>query len=520
MINPEKLVLSIYKKISFKTKFAFFSSIIISLITHLFYFTNHLLNHDGVNHLFGSIVSIDQGRWALEYATILNSHTDLSFVIGVACIFYIALTTCLTIKLLNIKSKLGILFVSMFLTVFPSISSLFLYRYGADGFMLGMFLSTLAVYLVHRYKYGFILGILVLILTTAIYQTYLSYFIGLSTLVLYKKILENPFSLKEWLLKVAKNIITALFGFILYMISVSLSLKISNTSLTSYKNINNMGKIDLSALPNQIVSLHLRLINFFYKGSFIKNNLFVEILYGIIFILICYFLIRKIINNRIYKDKIRMCLVIVVSLLFPTLISIIYLFGAASVHLIMLMSYVNIFLLLIVLMEPYLISKKEKSKINVISLYLACIALIFAAYNFYIVDNKIYLKVYTVYENSFAFANRFAMRLETFGEFSPDREVAIIGMIPNNNYPITKPWFSDVYNVTGLGKADYVYTSSTGKEIKNFLRDWIGLMVKQTSKENIQKIKETEEFLDMSLYPSENSIKLINGVVVVKMSEG
>ena len=47
----------------------------------------------------------------------------------------------------------------------------------------------------------------------------------------------------------------------------------------------------------------------------------------------------------------------------------------------------------------------------------------------------------------------------------------------------------------------------------------IGVNIKTTSEKDNQEIIENEEFLNMKVYPSKESIKIIKGIVVVKLSD-
>ena len=53
----------------------------------------------------------------------------------------------------------------------------------------------------------------------------------------------------------------------------------------------------------------------------------------------------------------------------------------------------------------------------------------------------------------------------------------------------------------------------------NFYKRYFGMELTMCSREEYENIIETEEFKNMPVFPNDNSIKIINNIVVVKLSE-
>ena len=71
-------VLKYYKtKIRKEYKIAFYSTLIVALLVHIYKFTNTLPNHDSLYNYYSTQNIIGSGRWALSLACGISSYWDL-----------------------------------------------------------------------------------------------------------------------------------------------------------------------------------------------------------------------------------------------------------------------------------------------------------------------------------------------------------------------------------------------------------------------------------------------------------
>lgn len=98
-------VLRFYKeRVKREYKIAFFFTCIVSLMIHLYKFTNTLLNHDSVYNYYYSQNVLGSGRWALSLACGISSYYDLPWVNGVLSCVYIALTMVVIVAIFKMKN--------------------------------------------------------------------------------------------------------------------------------------------------------------------------------------------------------------------------------------------------------------------------------------------------------------------------------------------------------------------------------------------------------------------------------
>ena len=97
--------LELYRnKISKKYKQAFYSTIIIGLLIHLYKFTNTLMNHDSVYNFYADQNVVGSGRWALSLACGFSSYFDLPWIIGLVSLVFVGLTTVVIVALFGIEN--------------------------------------------------------------------------------------------------------------------------------------------------------------------------------------------------------------------------------------------------------------------------------------------------------------------------------------------------------------------------------------------------------------------------------
>ena len=202
--DPYVLFQNISKKIKKEWKIAILSTIVIGIITHLYIMVNVIPNHDSLYNIYATQNITKLGRWFLQYACGLSSYYSLPWVIGSISIVLISITSAIIVELFGVKKKLNIILLSGILVTFPTIASSFTYMYTMDGYMFALMFSALAVLLSYKYKYGFLLGAILICLSLGIYQSYVSVAILLCILKIMLSII-NGNSKKELIIECAKD---------------------------------------------------------------------------------------------------------------------------------------------------------------------------------------------------------------------------------------------------------------------------------------------------------------------------
>lgn len=133
-------------KLKREYKIAFIATFIITLLIHIYKFVNTLPNRDSIYSYYAAQSRIGSGRWALSWACGISSNFDLPWVIGLMSCIFIALTVVAITALFELKNPILIGLAGALIASSPATTDTFFYLFTADGYMVAMFLSALAVY--------------------------------------------------------------------------------------------------------------------------------------------------------------------------------------------------------------------------------------------------------------------------------------------------------------------------------------------------------------------------------------
>ena len=136
-------------------------------------------------------------------------------------------------------------------------------------------------------------------------------------------------------------------------------------------------------------------------------------------------------------------------------------------------------------------------------------------YNFIIVDNVAYFNAYYKMERSYSIAFRISESIESFDGYTADMCVAIIGQPNPQNYVTTNSTATITNDITGV-EGNFITNSTL--HYKALFEHYFAIRIVAASSTEIERIQQTEEFKEMPTYPDEDSIRVINDILVIKLS--
>ena len=222
--------------------------------------SHKFLNWDDANNM-GSCGSGDYlGRWFLKYIHPLGGKYSIPAVHGFLFLFCLAVSACLILEIVQIKSTTGAVLVPAVLMTFPSVISTMTFMFMAHTSGIGILLVCLAVYLLRKYKYGWIPCSIALICVLGIYQSYISFAITLMLMGMIADIFHG----KTFPQMIKKGIVCVLILGICVLIYMKLShLIYPNLDNETYGGVGNMGKIALGEMPILIARCYKRFLEYF-----------------------------------------------------------------------------------------------------------------------------------------------------------------------------------------------------------------------------------------------------------------
>lgn len=504
----------------------FWTAVIVGFLTHMCIFVNKFPNSDAMTNFYFDQNMVTSGRWFLMVVCGISSFYDLNWIIGVLSILYLGIAAVLLNRFWEIKSKPAMIVISALLVTFPAVTATAAYLYTMDGYMIGLCLSILAVFLAKKYKWGFIPGAVCLAFSMGIYQAYLAVTILLCIFAVIG-MLMNRDKIKEILIKGLKFLGMGAGGGILYFIILKICLAAQHKVLDTYQGLNEMGTISASAMPERIKNAYLDFVAFVLRGNIFANNRFslaVVLLLGVVLIMLMLFIFIK---SGAFKDWYRYPLLAVMMVLIPVGCNIILLMSSgAYYHLLMRMQWVLFPMCIAVLADKVLcplwwensaIANESKKKNAILTTKVVAMAawtlLAVMAYRFAIADNIAYFNMNERYEKTYAYCVRLLDRMEQTEGYEPGMKVAMIGVIADMVYPDNDITTDYTERISGTGGSFLIYNS---EQFAAFMKHYLNVTFEPVTGDEMVEIYNSKEYSDLGTFPASDSMKVVDGILYIK----
>lgn len=506
-------------------KYTFLSACIIMCVVHVYVYTNMILNHDSVNYyLTGEDMEyyVGCGRWMLYLITRISGIQTLTPLICLISIVSISAACTLMVDLFGVYNKLLIICFNIIVVTFPSVSNSFCYMYNADGIFIAYFLSVLCVWLLEK-NCSKILAAFLLVLVCGMYQVYWSMSVALAFMVMllyYLLGIRSTYDLRRLASKCMTVYGSSIIG---YLVLNKLILMVMQIAPAGYAGLNAMLEFGgVRQIIGLIANANIQVARYYFiKGSFCESNVLVIInvlllLGGGVFCIGKISVKHK--RNSVILSILGICLV-------PTVLNNISVAGKGTLHSVMMMSFVIPYLCVIAYLQ-YELSQQRPMGMKLSKLVIILILII--GYHNILTTNKVYARQELNYEATYGYLNRMLMRIEQMEEYqsNPDIKICFINETANEKFHITILAENPSINQEIFAECDDMVATNNGSLVKNikdiydFYDNFLGISLSRVSDEEYFEIGRTNEFEEMEVYPANNSIKVINGVLTVKVAEG
>ena len=507
-------ILKIWKNnIQKNWKIALISTFVIGMIVHIYKFTNTLLGHDSVYNFYSDQNIVGSGRCFLSLACGISSYFDLPWINGLLSIIYISLTSVIIVEIFQIKNPVAIIISGGLLVTFPGITETLFFGFTADGYMLAMLLAALSVYfsrIQEKRIYMLILSGVCLCLSCGIYQSYVSFALICAVCYFVYEMMENKYSNKEYFKWIRNQVIIYILALAVYYIIWKLCLFVQGVEANDYQGISDVGKIDISAIPQGISNTITTIVTFFLEWNILEHDITLYAILNIVFII--FFIVGLIIafvKSQIIKRKLQFILAII-CLIICVPASCIWYFVSSDVGYrpMMLVS-----LCIIYIFAVFLFNRWNNAKLSNI----ACVLFSIIIFNFSLMANISYYYLDKENEKSFSMGTEMMIRIHEYESKYEINNIAIVGerteltdIRKNSEVSYRVPL------LMSLIETDLLFDRN---HIMNYLKYVHGLDLESLSFEKLETLTNSEEVKKMSVWPSLDSLKVIDDTLVIKISD-
>ncbi len=519
-------------------KAAFFSAFVIGFLAHVTFMTNRFFNHDSILYTLvdpGSTFSLEQGKWfSLPMQRLVQGDITSPGIILPAALILLGLTAALTVSTLKVKSPLWAAGTGGFLVLFPSVMCANIYDASALFFS-ALLLSALAVFVSVRWKFGFLGGIALLTISCGVYSVFIGYAAGLFILVLLFELLGGDMSVKEALQKGFKYLSVLLISAALYYVILELALRLNGVSLMDYRGIDQIGKFSVSSIGKLVYEAYRKVYYFFFYGIFLYRGHFeIEPFFrylnwaAVAFtVILCGWMA---VRRRIFHSLGRLALILALVVLFPLAIHVIAVLGQnAYTHWIMCYPFVLVYVALLAAADQtealpladaqkHSFRKTEKAFRRTATVLVLIVAVLLCRQWFF-TTNQAYEYIRYQDENTISRGIMLTNDIQNAPDYSESVPVAFVGSAAPQAFQYTTGDFLSIHGQDGGGYTGYRNAVIDNERLKVLLRNWVGISFPYADAAAVSQLSANPEVAAMPVYPVRGSIALIDGVLVVKLSE-
>ncbi len=534
----------------------FLSTFLFGFFVHFYMFSNKLINYFEMNNIL-TPMSIDKGdtlamgRWFLPVVSRLSSVYSMPAVNGVICLACLSLTACMIVEVFGLKSRVLIVLCEGVIVSFPGVASYLSYGVNSDVFCVALLLSVASGWVLYQSACsirGMAVSALLLCFCIGVYQPFMSVTIAMIFCMLYLMVWQEGKGFVTILKQALRYLLTLAVGFILYYLVLQIVTAVTGISMGDYHGINDMTSFTLKGIAKGGVYTYFYFLYYLFSMEY-ANFPLVIVFDGLAALLFLYYTIT---GYRVHQKGIRekgslVCQILLVVFLPIGVNAAPFLMAdrvGNGVDRYMMFSMMLLFVLLLKLMDVMAgqesggkeqLSGRERSErgeaalaahsgekafaaqVRRVPQWLVIACLIAVIWGNYYMCNQGYYRAEAMTKSTASLLNRLAYRIESVEGWSPDMPV----YLANCEELFNENCDTDIAAFQGLGRVD-------GTEIKpwynegavvKYMQVYLNFPMKRVSGEQQEAILASEEFAQMGIYPMEDSMRMIDGVLVVKFGE-
>jgi len=506
---PEQAFKMWQSKLTKKDKYTFWTAVIIGLLTHMRVFVSDIPNHDGMSSIFFDQNMITSGRWFLRVACGISSDYTLPWLIGVLSVVYLACTAVVLQRFFEVKHVFTAVLMGAILVVYPTLASNFAYIFTADGYMLALLLAVLAVFMVERSKLGFLYGAVALGFSMGIYQAYISFAMILAVYGVCRTWFFGDSLKAKWNIT-WRYIAMGGLGAGIYYLMLQLLLLIQQTFLSGYQGI---GEGNSKSFVETVILIYKDFIVHTFKGNILIQGGFlafaVAALTAMAMVVLCKALWQAGSLKSIWTYFCAAAAVILLPICFNAILLI---SPDVMYHALMRYQWVLIPIMALAILDRHTavgINKKVGAALSWMGIVLA----VLITFRYTVICNIGYFNLEKKFEKTYAYCLRLLEQMEETEGYYHGMPVAMIGVVGDHYLPSTDLTQGVTDSLIGVN-GDYLFY--TAENYKAFLSYYFGVEIETVPINDMVEIIQTPEYKALKVFPKENSMKVVNGILYIR----
>lgn len=507
-------------------RIAFWTALVAGFIIHFFMLANFMVNHDSAvlpyNNLDWLLV---QGKWFVTPLASLEGPYVLHYFSLAIGLFAAALCAGVLCEMFSVQTVWCARLVGIVVIAFPSVSTMMLYI-SLDYFAMAALLAILGAYfMMQAGARNCLVGIGLLTLSLGAYQAFLGFALAILVIDCAIRLVKYE-QIRDVMRRGIGYIALVLVSILIYYLILQYRLAVTGTELSAYKGINNMASnLQPHVLVSSVITAYSNVLEFYLKDClglhgahwYFPGMLLICLIAG------TYGFAFK--QGHLRRSSLHLLLgwmLIIFAL--PLSVNIIGVLAAnTSFYFISIYSFVMIPLAPLLILESTSQTEKigriEKNSIfSVLTRATSCLILLLC-FLWAMQDNTAYQKVMQINQQLTVKAAILTSQIQSHSEYINDMPVVLVGEAPYlflKSQGISRDFESLNTGSMGLGNAAGE-TYAIGV-LDSYLKNVMGINLNIEDSSSILH-QHYGTVSAMPVYPDANSIKCLDGRIVIRMSE-
>ncbi len=507
---------------------AFILTVFLGMLTHMYAFTNMIINHDCVNSILERESTehyIGLGRWAILPFLKISSTPVLPWVIGALSILYMAFAAAMLVSIWELHSDIAIGLNSAVLVTFPVVASTFCYMYTADAYFAAFAMAVIYVYAMLKWeKPAFFPSCLLMVVVCAIYQPYWCFGAVLLAATIFINYVSGKTGFVEFVKQGIVGCINLALSLGVYYLITRIIQRISGIGFSSYQDMDKLGQFNsLKEIYWYGRAAYYQFLAFFFRdggftGDWRQNGLHIIILAGVVLLITVSYYRNK---RKWYEQIIFWGIVAMI----PVAVNNLSVISRNRLWPVSMIAFEVPYFLAVICCEHFGFFRWKRVEKAILGI--CCIALVCIVYLNYLTTNRIYARMNLAYEATYSWMTKMTMRLEECPGYDHNVPVAFINEsdIETKNmlkqvriFAVDFPEEMEIFaDLDGMRDVDSRTMIRNELDVTDFCLAFLGFRLETLPNEERIQLYENEEVKQMPVYPAEGSVQKIDGQVVVKL---
>ena len=501
------------------------------LVANAYCFFDNSVSHDSLlefnSALYGNNCKLELGRFmVLKYKDIFRIDVMSSWFIGILGLFWLGLTVFLIIRIFQVNSKILAFLIAGVLVANISVSALAAtYIHDFDCNLFGILCAVSAVYLwrVYTSPGSTLLGAALIAASLGIYQSYIFVAVTLAMMVCIFDLLAGE-SIQEVMIKGIQAVIMLLLGGFFYFVALKAVIYLAHFTLSSgYSNsLDQALKLTPKTFGNFSLGAYRDCFARLWNAPSAYPKKVVKSATLLLFGISGFSLVFEITQKHVHKREKLLCIALV--LLLPYGMNLIYVLALGDIHDLMVYAVWLFYLFALLLAESLARAWKESSFAHKLTantgnyIKILCLFLVFILlYGNVQFANGMHLKKDIEYDAYLSLMTRVVGRMEGEPDYVPgETPVVFVGLSENLSREI--PGFEQYSTVTGMWSTDVLYINQR-ERFQAYFSYILCTPISLVEWPLWRDISNYQEVQAMPNYPAQGCIKMVDGVLVVKLGD-